>query len=100
MNEHLKDTEKRHAQKQLATEVVILVHGENALKQALGNTQSFFSLDSDLLFKMSLAELDANFEFTEKKMVKKEEVASLDVISLVHLLGLRKTKADVRRVME
>lgn len=86
----------REAQKTLAKNVTTLIHGTQAVKEALGNTNAFFSIKLDEeLPNMSLENFEQHFENTTKTAITELN----DVASLVVTLELRKTKADVRRVM-
>ena len=56
LEEHLSEPHKRFGQKQLAFEVTSMVHGEHAVRVALGNTESFFKLGPDDLQNMNEAQ--------------------------------------------
>jgi ribosomal protein S4 len=49
---------------------------------------------------MTNEELQSRFEHTDKTNLSLDEFLALDVLGLVHMLGLRKTKADARRLIE
>jgi hypothetical protein len=72
------------------------------LNKALSSTKSFFSLKSEDIIKLSLAELEDHFQHTQKIRLTEDELESLDFFSIATRkdIALRKTKADVRRVME
>ena len=102
MNQHNQNPGKRLGQQLLARTLTELIHGSQALKKALSSTKSFFSLKPEDITKLSVQELEEHFQHTQKIKLGKSELYSLDFFSIVTREGiaLRKTKADVRRVME
>lgn len=102
MKEHNVLPDNRVAQKHLAAAVTEMVHGSEALNQALGNSHAFFAFDWSESSKMSQSDFEAWFGHTERVVLGKDELLSLDLCSLLthKQVGLRKTKADARRVIE
>ena len=84
----------------LASEVTSLVHGKDAMKYAIGNTQAFFDLDVSSLVSMSKQDFESHFKYTDKEVIASDKFMGLDMISLLHLIGVRKTKADCRRLID
>ena len=66
MTKHNQDPGKRLGQKLLASNLTELIHGSQALNKALSSTKSFFSLKSEDIIKLSLAELEDHFQHTQK----------------------------------
>ncbi len=69
--------EKRSAQKKLAEEVTRLIHGEEALQQAIRITEAFFSGD---IASLSAAEIKQGFKDAPSFMCDHNEINLLDLI--------------------
>jgi len=83
INENKKDLSKRLAAKKLAEEVVLLIHGEKALKEALSITQALFSNDFsnlDITAFNSLVRLYGSFNV-------KDESSVLDILTNTKLVS-------------
>ena len=91
----------REAQKFLAKTLTTQIHGSDAVNKALGNTEAYFSikLTQESLENMEESEFIDHFFHTDKTKVSKSELSDVSTL-LVQTLGLRKTKADVRRLMK
>ena len=102
MSEHSKAPEKRHAQRILASEMTSLIHGADELASAISQTEALFStkLTKEYIDQMSLSDFEKHFENYTKHEISMIELDQLkSFINLVHHLGLRKTKADARRLI-
>ena len=102
MSEHIKAPEKRHAQRMLAIEMTSLIHGCDELKAAIRHTEALFGtkLTKDYIDQMSLSDFETHFENYTKHEISSEKLNEIkSFINLVHHLGLRKTKADARRLI-
>ncbi len=73
-----------------------MAHGKSALAAVLGQSDAFFTGDINLT-DMSLEIFEKHFANTSKTKISKSEMR--DIASLVVKTGLRKTKADVRRLV-
>ena len=100
MTKHKAQPEQRIAQQELAKELTTLVHGEEGLKQAKGNSESFFTLKltAEQLNKMSLEDFESHFADTTKTEVQMSDLSTL--VNLIHQVQIRKTKADARRLIQ
>jgi len=65
MNDHNKEPHKRLAQKKLAEEVTLLVHGEKGLEKALKITETLFKGDINKLGDSELRQLSRSLPFKE-----------------------------------
>ena len=84
MTKHKAQPEQRIAQQELAKELTTLVHGEEGLKQAKGNSESFFTLKltAEQLNKMSLEDFESHFADTTKTEIKISDLSTLK--NLIH----------------
>lgn len=62
MNNHRASPEKFLAQRKLASQLTLLVHGEEGLESALKCTHAFFYGDRESLAKMTEKEIDTTFK--------------------------------------
>lgn len=62
MQKHRKNPEKFLAQRKLASELTILVHGETGLDSAIKCTNAFFHSDRESLARMTEIEIEATFK--------------------------------------
>lgn len=75
-----------------------MVHGKDSLKTVLGSTNAFFGIDLEKdLHKMTHEQFESHFQNTNK--IKVTVLDAQDISSVVVKSGLRKTKAEVRRVI-
>ena len=64
-----------------------MIHGEQALKEILSQTDSLFKVRNEELKMMSKEEMDKVFESTKRTVVKVEELP--DIVTIVKSVGLR-----------
>jgi tyrosyl-tRNA synthetase len=87
------EPEKREAQKKLAAEIVILVHGKEALNEALKVSEALFSGDFGGLSKSGLAML-------EKTLDVKKVLESYSLIDALVDTGLSSSKREARTFIQ
>lgn len=73
-----------------------MAHGKSALDAVLGQSDAFFTGELNLT-EMPLKHFEQRFANTSKTKLTRAEMR--DIASLVVKCGLRKTKADVRRLV-
>ena len=79
-----------------------LIHGEEEVKSCISQTEALFGtkLTKDYIEKMTLSDFETHFENYDKHEISLEKLNEIKTfINLVHHLGLRKTKADARRLI-
>ncbi|MCK5528420.1 MAG: tyrosine--tRNA ligase [Kiritimatiellae bacterium] len=89
--------EQRAAQKKLAEEVTLLVHGENGLRIAKSATDVLFGKSMEGLCAEDLLEVFADVTSTE---LQSEEVEGATALDLAVAAGLCKSKGQARRLIE
>lgn len=85
--------ELRYAQKMLAKEVTLLVHGEEGLEKALRITDAVFNGD---VTKLSKDEIEDAFK--DDKVVEVSE--EMNVVDLLAYSGLAQSKSDARKLVQ
>jgi len=93
MKNHLVAPEKRLAQKELASDVVTLVHGEKALKQALKVTDALFSGDFQSL-------LEEEFLILSKVLESKNFSQDAGILDVLVDLKLASSKREARQFVQ
>ncbi len=88
-----KEPEKRKAQKKLASEIVTLVHGKEALHEALKVTEALFSGDFNGLSKSGLSML-------EKTLDVKKVSGSYPLLDALVDTGLSSSKREARTFIQ
>ena len=94
--EHERDPGQRAAQRRLAADLTLLVHGDEGLRTALRATEIFFGAEiSDL----SDAQLTNIFADVPSRQLPREKLAGdgLPIIDALVEAGLAKSKSDARR---
>ncbi len=89
MEEHVIDPGKRTAQKMLAREVTLTVHGEAAAEQAIQT--------SEALFGGRAGTGEGVTEMPERRVSRSQMPSGLQVIDVLMASGLATSKADARR---
>jgi tyrosyl-tRNA synthetase len=89
MGRHGSDPGKRLAQRKLAEDLTVRVHGEAAADQAMKTSQSLFSGGS-------LSDTLTGVELPERR-VSRAALPALSVVELLLASGLATSKADARR---
>ena len=89
--------EQRAAQKKLAEEVTLMVHGENGLRIAKSATDVLFGKSMEGLCAEDLLEVFADVTSTE---LQREDVAGATALDLAVAAGLCKSKGQARRLIE
>ena len=95
--ESKKRPEERLAQKLLAEELTLLVHGEEGLKTALGATKTLFGGD---VAGKSAAELEEIFKDVKSATLAKEEVVGKCVYAVAAAAGMFKSNGEARRMAQ
>ena len=85
--------EQRYAQKMLAKEVTLLVHGEEGLEKAMRITDAVFNGD---VTKLSKDEIEDAFK--DDKIVEVSE--EMNVVDLLAYSGLAQSKSDARKLVQ
>ena len=85
--------EQRYAQKMLAKEVTLLVHGEEGLEKAMRITDAVFNGD---VTKLSKDEIEDAFK--DDKVVEVSE--EVNVVDLLAYSGLAQSKSDARKLVQ
>lgn len=85
--------EQRYAQKMLAKEVTLLVHGESGLEKAMRITDAVFNGD---VTKLSKDEIEDAFK--DDKVVEVSE--EMNVVDLLAYSGLAQSKSDARKLVQ
>ena len=98
LENHSAALEKRNAQKQLAKALVGMIHGDDAVAQVLKSTDSFFTRPISDVCKLSESEFLEHFANSEILSVESSD--KLTISGLVQQVGLRKTRADVKRLIQ
>lgn len=93
MKNHLEAPERRLAQKELASDVVTLVHGEKALKQALKVTDALFSGDFQSL-------LEEEFLILSKVLESKNFSENASILDVLVDLKLASSKREARQFVQ
>lgn len=81
----------------MAKSIVSLVHGENAATDAIQRSEKFFSKQDTTT--LPLDEFETHYQSTEKVKIPKDKLTDFATL-ITQDLKLRKTKADVRRIIE
>ena len=98
MTEHSAAPEKRIAQKRLAAEVTILVHGSEELRQAENATAALFGGD---FRELPLQVLEEAFHGTPSIDIERHRLEEgIPVSDLLVLMGASKSKSEARRLIE
>ncbi|MDD4194433.1 MAG: S4 domain-containing protein, partial [Acholeplasmataceae bacterium] len=93
MKNHLEAPERRLAQKELASDIVTLVHGEKALKQALKVTDALFSGDFQSL-------LEEEFLILSKVLESKSFSENAGILDVLVDLKLASSKREARQFVQ
>ncbi|MDY0338579.1 MAG: tyrosine--tRNA ligase [Acholeplasmataceae bacterium] len=93
MKNHLEAPERRLAQKELASDIVTLVHGEKALKQALKVTDALFSGDFQSL-------LEEEFLILSKVLESKKFSENASILDVLVDLKLASSKREARQFVQ
>lgn len=93
MKNHLEAPERRLAQKELASDIVTLVHGEKALKQALKVTDALFSGDFQSL-------LEEEFLILSKVLESKSFSENAGILDVLADLKLASSKREARQFVQ
>ncbi|MFA7055535.1 MAG: tyrosine--tRNA ligase [Acholeplasmataceae bacterium] len=93
MKNHLEAPERRLAQKELASDIVTLVHGEKALKQALKVTDALFSGDFQSL-------LEEEFLILSKVLESKNFSENASILDVLVDLKLASSKREARQFVQ
>ncbi len=99
IEEHRANLGKRILQKQVATELTTLAHGEEALKSAQKATDIFFGAEISQLSDAELGQIFADVPSAElsREQLDHREISILDAFVQT---GLAKTKSDARRAVQ
>ena len=91
--------EKREAQKRLAKEVTVVVHGEQALSKAVQASEVLFGGDAGNLELQDILDI---FSEAPSVQVRKDRFAGegLSIADLVAASGLSQSKGEARRLIE
>lgn len=92
------DPGKREAQRRLARELTLLVHGEEGVQSAQRATEIFFGAEIDDLSESQLASIFA--DVPSSRLPKARLADGLTVIDALVEAGLAKTKSDARRFIQ
>ncbi len=92
------DPGKREAQRRLARELTLLVHGDEGLQSAQRATDIFFGAEIDDLSESQLAGIFA--DVPSRQLSKSRLTEGLTVIDALVEAGLAKTKSDARRFIQ
>jgi tyrosyl-tRNA synthetase len=97
-NQHATDPGKRIAQKQLASDLTRLVHGDEALMAVLRDTEMIFGAEIDNLSDRQLAEVFSEVPSKEisRTLLDGEGLPLVDGLCTV---GLAKSKSEARRAI-
>jgi len=95
---HSADPGKREAQRRLARELTLLVHGDEGLQAAQRATEIFFGAEIDDLSESQLAGIFA--DVPSRQLPKSRLTEGLTVIDALVEAGLAKTKSDARRFIQ
>lgn len=93
MSAHIESPEKRLAQKELAKDVILLVHGEKAFNQAVKVTEALFSGD----FKSLLEE---EFEVLSRVLESKMFANEASILDVIVDLKLASSKREARQFIQ
>ena len=99
IEEHRANLGKRILQKQVATELTTLAHGEDGIRAAQKATEIFFGAEINELSDKELASIFADVPSKEctQEQLSHGEITLLDAFVLT---GLAKTKSDARRAVQ
>ena len=75
-----------------------LIHGDAALKSVLESVDSFFKKPISDLSKMTEQEFLDHFKSTTITQINWDE--KLSISGLTQMVGLRKTRADAKRIIQ
>ncbi len=92
MAEHGKEPGRRTAQRELAREVTMIVHGAAAAEQAVQTSSALFGGRSD-----GEVSAEALAEMPERRVARSELPEDLPVVEVLVASGLASSKADARR---
>ena len=92
MAEHAKEPGRRIAQRELAREVTMIVHGAAAAEQAVQTSSALFGGRSD-----GEVSAEALAEMPERRVARSELPEDLPVVEVLVASGLASSKADARR---
>jgi len=92
MTEHGKEPGRRTAQRELAREVTMIVHGAAAAEQAVQTSSALFGGRSD-----GDVSAEALAEMPERRVARSELPEDLPVVEVLVASGLASSKADARR---
>lgn len=95
---HAADPGKREAQRHLAGELTLLVHGVEGLQSAQRATEIFFGAEIDDLSESQLAGIFV--DVPSRQLTKSRLTEGLTVIDALVEAGLAKTKSDARRFIQ
>jgi len=95
---HEADPGKREAQRRLARELTLLVHGDEGLQAAQRATEIFFGAEIDDLSESQLAGIFA--DVPSRQLSRSRLTEGLTVIDALVEAGLAKTKSDARRFIQ
>ena len=104
MTKHYEAPQKRLGQTLLASTVIEMVHGSQALQSCQGSTSAFFSADMDAITCMDESEFLSHFADTKKVEITPtvNDLGTTAVMTYSNLIvqsGLRKTRGDAKRVI-
>ena len=99
IEEHRANLGKRILQKQVATELTTLAHGEEGIKSAQKATEIFFGAEISQLSDAELGQIFADVPSAElsREQLDHREISILDAFVQT---GLAKTKSDARRAVQ
>lgn len=92
------DPGKREAQRRLARELTLLVHGDEGLRSAQRATEIFFGAEIDDLSESQLTGIFA--DVPSSRLPRSRLAEGLTVIDALVEAGLAKTKSDARRFIQ
>ncbi|MDO5579500.1 MAG: tyrosine--tRNA ligase [Planctomycetia bacterium] len=98
--EHEKDPGKRLPQKQIASELTLLVHGEKGLKSAENATRIFFGAEIADLDDRELNSIFADVPSREIPRAQLQEDPGISILDALTLAGLASTKSEARRTVQ
>ena len=97
VTKHLKRPEKLLAQRKLAEQVMLLVHGQEGLEEVQRITSTLYDSDSGMLGRLSLAELRSTF--ANAAYVRLLFETGLTMLDLAMKVGCFKSERDATRVI-
>ena len=81
----------------MAEEITRLVHGESALKSAMGATQTLFGGD---ITGKSASELESIFKDVKSAQLSKSEIIGKSVFAVAAAAGMFKSNGEARRMAQ